>query len=262
MKISPEEKAFLDWVRDADDPSPAQREQVRRGLVAAMGGAAALSGAAAPAAASALASGATAAPGAVAPLLAGSGILVAKVVVVVALAGAAIGGGALLYTSSRSPAAHRISAPSAEARASLPSAGASPSRPQSAPGPSMGSASSELPARPAPTIVHAPPAAAPSTEDVPVSTLESETLLVRAADASLRAGDPATALTLLDEHARRFPRGVLEEERAEERVLALCALGRDAEARAATASFLRDHAKSPLVAKVRHSCAGDGSGAP
>jgi 2-oxoisovalerate dehydrogenase E1 component len=44
------------------------------------------------------------------------------------------------------------------------------------------------------------------------------------------------------------------EEREAERVIALCDLGRDAEARAAAQAFLRDRPRSPLSARVRESC--------
>jgi RNA polymerase sigma-70 factor (ECF subfamily) len=63
---------------------------------------------------------------------------------------------------------------------------------------------------------------------------------------------------LLDKHARSFPNGILAEERAAERVLALCALDRMADARAAASAFLRAHPHSPLAARVKSSCAGEG----
>jgi hypothetical protein len=91
------------------------------------------------------------------------------------------------------------------------------------------------------------------------STLEAETRLLRDADVALRSGDAQRALALLDEHAARFPDGVLQEERAAERVLALCGLGRTSEARADVDRFLRERPRSPLADRVRSSCvAGDG----
>jgi hypothetical protein len=78
---------------------------------------------------------------------------------------------------------------------------------------------------------------------------------VREADQAVRAHDGATALARLDEHARRFPRGLLGEEREAERVLALCELGRVAEARRAAAAFLAESPRSPLADRVRTSCA-------
>jgi hypothetical protein len=80
--------------------------------------------------------------------------------------------------------------------------------------------------------------------------------LVGAAVDALHKGDPARALVLLDEHARSYANGVLAEERAGERVIALCDLGRVAEARSAATDFLRAHAHAPLAGRVRASCAG------
>ena len=77
---------------------------------------------------------------------------------------------------------------------------------------------------------------------------------MRAGVAALHAGDAARALTLFDQHAREYPHGILAEERAAERIAALCALGREAEAREAGAAFLRDHRRSPLSARVRGLC--------
>ena len=86
------------------------------------------------------------------------------------------------------------------------------------------------------------------------SILESETRLVGAGVAALHAGDAARALKLLDQHAREYTHGILAEERAAERVAALCALGRGTEAREARAAFLREHLRSPLSARVRGLC--------
>jgi hypothetical protein len=87
------------------------------------------------------------------------------------------------------------------------------------------------------------------------TTVEAETRLVRAGVAALHSGDSARALALFDEHARKYPRGVLAEERAAERVVALCNLGRYGEAHAAAAEFLRDHPHSPASTRVHASCA-------
>ena len=108
-------------------------------------------------------------------------------------------------------------------------------------------------AAPAPHAGTPPPISKPAPSVA--STLDDETRLVRDADAALRGGDASGALALLDQHARTFPHGVLAEERAAERVLVLCALGRTGEARTAAASFLRDRPLSPLATRIRSSCA-------
>jgi hypothetical protein len=87
------------------------------------------------------------------------------------------------------------------------------------------------------------------------ATVAAETQLLRDADGALRAGQAVRALALLDEHAARFPRGVLVEERNAERIVVLCALGEKSQAREAGSAFLREHSGSPLGARVRASCA-------
>ncbi|MBX3233266.1 MAG: hypothetical protein KIT84_20955 [Labilithrix sp.] len=78
--------------------------------------------------------------------------------------------------------------------------------------------------------------------------------MLRSANAALAAGDGATALRRLDEHATRFPRGALTEEREAARVLALCASGRASEARANASTFVAANPRSPFVAQVRRAC--------
>jgi len=81
--------------------------------------------------------------------------------------------------------------------------------------------------------------------------LADEARLVRDGVAALRAGQPGRALALFDAHAALYPGGVLAEERAAERALALADLGHAADARAAAAEFLRAHPTSPLAARLR-----------
>jgi hypothetical protein len=99
--------------------------------------------------------------------------------------------------------------------------------------------------------VHTASPAAPPGEEQAVS--EELSILLRAQTA-MRAGSPEAALAALDEHARRFPAGALAEERSSERVFALCALGRTADARVEAAHFLSAFSKSPSAARVSVSC--------
>jgi hypothetical protein len=85
------------------------------------------------------------------------------------------------------------------------------------------------------------------------STLAAETALLRDADRALRAGDTATALARLDDHAARFPKGALAPERSAERLIVLCELG-VADPRAVS-QLLADRSGSPLAARVRRACA-------
>ena len=107
-----------------------------------------------------------------------------------------------------------------------------------------------------PTTIEAAKTEAPAPRPAR-GTLAEEMKLMTAAQRAARAGDPARALASLRKHRARFPRGVMAEEREAERVLALCALGRDRQARAARARFLERFAGSPLAPRVRRAC-GDG----
>jgi len=69
------------------------------------------------------------------------------------------------------------------------------------------------------------------------STFDAELALVRSARAALDASEPAQALSLLAEHARRFPSGSLGHERRATEIAALCALGRLQEAEHSARSF-------------------------
>jgi hypothetical protein len=56
--------------------------------------------------------------------------------------------------------------------------------------------------------------------------LAQEVAILSRATSELHAGRPANALKAIDEHARKFPNGLLVEERRAARTQALCALGR------------------------------------
>jgi len=68
-------------------------------------------------------------------------------------------------------------------------------------------------------------------------TLSEEVALLSRAEKALNAGKPAAALQVLNEHERRFGRGLLTEERTAARAQALCALGRGADAEAQLAQL-------------------------
>jgi hypothetical protein len=85
-----------------------------------------------------------------------------------------------------------------------------------------------------------------------VDTLAGETSLLRDADQALRSGNAARALSLLEEHAARYPRGVLAPERNAERVIARCKLGQ-IDAKSAE-SYLALHPNSPFAARIQDAC--------
>lgn len=89
----------------------------------------------------------------------------------------------------------------------------------------------------------APPALTP--EDA-----AEEARLVARIDGALRDGDAAAALRLADEHATRFPTGVLVEEREGGRAIARCMSG----SRASGDAFLAAHARSPMRGRIVAAC--------
>jgi hypothetical protein len=78
-----------------------------------------------------------------------------------------------------------------------------------------------------------------------------ESQLIGAARTALRGGDTTGALQLLDRAQRRYPRGVLVQEREALLIEALAAVGRTAEARARADAFVRAYPKSPHAARVK-----------
>ena len=124
-----------------------------------------------------------------------------------------------------------------------------------------------LPA-PAPTAVAAPAPAfevprptpalradkpTPSSSQSSASAAE-ELPLVRAMQQALRAGNPEQALVLADDHARRFPRGTLLEEREGVRAVARCQIVAPDARSQVLSSFLQRFATSPYAARVKAAC--------
>lgn len=87
-------------------------------------------------------------------------------------------------------------------------------------------------------------------------SLEIEAKILREARAARLAGQAARSLSLVTEHATRFPNGALAPERDAERISALCALGRREEAQKHIADFELRWTSSPLLERVRASCRG------
>ncbi len=136
----------------------------------------------------------------------------------------------------------------------------SPSRPHRS-GKSPGPLPAPAPA-PAPPPSSAPssssaPAPAPSPSSAPgetTSSLAEETRLLERAQAALKRGEPQTAIEILRASERKFPRGVLQEERAALGVIALCETEQTDAGRRAAAAFVRRHPGSGLTSRVRNAC--------
>ena len=87
-------------------------------------------------------------------------------------------------------------------------------------------------------------------------TLAEELAAVDAASSALRAGDGSGAMRLLDEYARRFPRGRLRLEAAVLRVEALAKTGQRAEAARRAKSFLKRYPNSVLAPRLKRYAGG------
>lgn len=84
--------------------------------------------------------------------------------------------------------------------------------------------------------------------------IRQEVALLSKAQAALSRGRPQEALEALAEHAQRFPRGALTEERAATRARTLCALGRRQEAETELKRVEKLNPTSAYLARAREAC--------
>ena len=85
--------------------------------------------------------------------------------------------------------------------------------------------------------------------------LREEAQLIARAQRALRAGDHGGAMSVLKEHRKTYPRGVLVQERMGLEILALCGLGHTKAAQARSESFLARWPTTPIAERLRRSCA-------
>jgi hypothetical protein len=110
----------------------------------------------------------------------------------------------------------------------------------------------------APAVVNEPASSAqpastspqPSTSP-PRSTLTDERVLLDQARRQLASDEPARALVFLDQHAQRFAKGLLSEEREAMRINVLVQLGRKEEARTRGEAFAARFPNSIMGSSVR-----------
>lgn len=277
--LSPAAKAIIEAGVASDEPTGADRDRVRRAIAARVGlgiAAGAVVGTAATKATATVGSTAAAASSATVTSAAvgGAGTVIgtkavfssvaAKVMLGVVLAG---GGGAAIFEATSAPTspAPRVGS-SAVTTATVTPARAAPASP-----PAHAVAISEAPrvdvVEEQPAVAPTPHERAPALSAKPVagnvpprplaeSTLAEEARLLREANEAIQNGQPGVALDRLAQHERSYPNGLLTEERAGQRVLALCAAGRDTEAKGLARSFLSHYPQSPYVSRVEGSCAG------
>lgn len=89
-----------------------------------------------------------------------------------------------------------------------------------------------------------------ATAEEAAADLGAEMRLLTDARRSLRGGEPAVALSLLDQHRDRFPAGALAEEREAYAIVALRALGHTEDAERRLADFHAEHPGSTLLERV------------
>jgi hypothetical protein len=85
-------------------------------------------------------------------------------------------------------------------------------------------------------------------------SIDGELELLGAAQTALQKQRPSRALTLLQEHAFRFPTGAMVEERMAMQALALCALQRRHAAQTVLSNLEARGSQSPLLPRVRSQC--------
>jgi hypothetical protein len=254
--LSPQTRALLEDGGDVVPMSPSHRARLRRTILAKV------------------AAGAAVATTSTAAASTGGAFAIAEKFFAIGAAVGVVGGGArLAWHATHSPATVAMTAspaspptppapymPTAEQRAPAAESRAAESplaepRVPAIP-PAVKRAAAPLAAEPAPPPELAPPPAPESSAKTRAALrLREEARLLRDANEALKEGAAARALDLLDEHAARFPDGVLEPERAAQRVFALCRAGRVDEARQARERFLAAVRPPLLAARVRATCA-------
>ena len=95
----------------------------------------------------------------------------------------------------------------------------------------------------------------PSPEEPPVSTLAQENTLLEEARAALGRGDAAHALAVVVRHAQAYPDSALADLRSVVRIEALCALGKQPQARAEAKVLLQKRPALAARKRLDASCA-------
>jgi len=100
--------------------------------------------------------------------------------------------------------------------------------------------------------------AAPLPSAQPAPDGADEELRLIGAEQKLLPGDPIRALALVREHERRYPDGLLVQEREVVAVAALAAIGQQDEARRRAERFNEQHPRSTYAVRMRQILAGGG----
>jgi hypothetical protein len=233
-ELGPESRALLDAARGADEPASADRDRVRARVAAAI----------------AAGAGASAGEGAASAGSAGGSIAAGGLVVKLALAILAVG--AIATGAFFAFRGGDDDAPPADE----PVAAVEPAaEPEPAPAPEAAPV-----AEPEPEVVVDPepakkkPVKKPAERPPSADSLKEERAILARASAALRGGDADGALAAVAEHAKKFPKGLLVEERSATKVLGLCAAGKVAQGEKARDAFLDRWPRSVHAARVQAAC--------
>jgi hypothetical protein len=239
-KLSPSARRLFELARGQDEPDELARNRVARALSVKIAAGVSLTAAGASAATSAVALGS----------------IVAKSTLVLAVTGALVASGWLTLRTLR-PARPPAASPAPAAAVVKPAAAVHTEEP-----PSFALPPSDASKEPGKAPVyhrsarHSLPSEASTRlpEEGSVDRLRAETEALRLAQQALRDKLPEQALRLLDEQDLRFRDGLLYQERAGARILALCQAGRVEEARTQADRFARRWPRSALLGRVRTAC--------
>ena len=95
---------------------------------------------------------------------------------------------------------------------------------------------------------------APAEDAAATGSFHDELALIRKAQSALAGGRHDEALAALADHAERFPRGSMKEDRLALRALVLCAAGRVESGTAAAETFRKSYARSLYAKRVDEAC--------
>ena len=115
-------------------------------------------------------------------------------------------------------------------------------------------AASEVEVQPASEPRRARRVGSPTMQSTPDDPLAAEAALVERARAAVKRGEPSLALELLERHEREFPDGRLNDERRVTRVLALCSVGKKAQARGEAQAYARQSSRADLAQRLVDAC--------
>ncbi|HEX2878384.1 MAG TPA: hypothetical protein VHO25_02495 [Polyangiaceae bacterium] len=250
-ELNSDARHLVDLAREARTPGDQDKLRIaeRLAIPLAAGVIAGSAAGVAKAAGAAEVAGAGAGKAAGAGLFGGSSLLSsvgAKIAAVITVAG--VGTAVMVSNLETPPAAPRAPAPVL----------AVPAAPAPQPAPPL-AVVEEIPAAPVPTAdERKAPANSPTVHGTtPAHELAQEAALLHEAQAAWRAGQSAQALQLANQHAQRFPRSQLADERDVLRVLSLCKLGQVSAAKQVGTRLLRKAKGSPWYQSVADSCAAD-----